>query len=818
MGLSQSLFTGVTGLRGHQTRLDVIGNNLANVNTVGFRRSTVEFGDLISHTISDGQAPQGTSGGTDPMQIGLGSLVEAVHRDLTTAGFEATGNTQDLAIEGNGFFVVRNGTEQMYTLDGTFRLDANGDLVTAAGNHVQGTLTDPVTGLPPTPTQGGLHDLHIQVGQTDAVASTSQMGFIGNLSGSGLTAGSGSRLESAQLFTRLFDGTSAAAGAAVVADNVISFVPSVSLPGFTTADNLAKVSIGDQVFLSGAGVNQGLYTVTAKDMLAGTVTVTGSSTVSTLSGPLTVNVPATRLTNLRTAAHVEDSTALMGGVFDESGNLLMQNQVTDAFPTVDVIAQKGSQSIKRTFQYGDPSTAAPGIAEFDGTTLGDFASFLQDVLGLSTASATAGEAPGVPNIIPVGSGSDDGVADGDNFNEARVSFGRASDLGGAGGIGAAVARTGTGSLASGTGGGTVLVDSSATNPFAGLVAGDEIRLSGTGVTEGYYRVSDASVIGDSVTLVGLGPVAQDSAGRTGVTGVKWELAPNRLYVNGNLGTANGITQLQFRSGTTNADIFSNGVIEQATGESAFTTARFFDSAGGEHELDLTLVQVGRTSGSSTWRWYAEAPDDSTRVVTPGTPPAASGRNTHRSVGWGDIVFDANGTFVRAEPDALGHSRQVTVDLASSGVLTPQNINIDFSKLTQFASSESVINMSTQNGNAAGVLQNYSVSRSGDVTGQFSNGVSKVLGKVAMANFQNAEGLLAVGSNNFREDTSSGPPLVGSAGTLGLGSIVAGSLNLSNVDIAQEFTDMIVTQRAFQANARTITVSDQLLVELVNLIH
>jgi flagellar hook protein FlgE len=122
----------------------------------------------------------------------------------------------------------------------------------------------------------------------------------------------------------------------------------------------------------------------------------------------------------------------------------------------------------------------------------------------------------------------------------------------------------------------------------------------------------------------------------------------------------------------------------------------------------------------------------------------------------------------------------------------------------------------QNGREAGTLQGFSLSKDGTLVGQFSNGESLAVGRIALATFANAGGLEKAGSSGYRATANSGDPQVGVPGSPGVGSITSGTLEMSNVDLSQEFTNLIVAQRGFQANARIITTSDEVLQELTNL--
>jgi flagellar hook protein FlgE len=162
----RALSAAVSGLRTNQAALDVIGNNIANVNTLGFKASQSEFSDLLSQTIAGEQAPSATVGGKDAMQIGLGSAVGAIRTLFTQGVIQSTNNPSDLAIQGEGFFVVRDGTDQLYSRAGAFTLDADG------------TLVDGVTGYR---LQGANGDITIAPGSMIPGSATTTETFGGNL-------------------------------------------------------------------------------------------------------------------------------------------------------------------------------------------------------------------------------------------------------------------------------------------------------------------------------------------------------------------------------------------------------------------------------------------------------------------------------------------------------------------------------------------------------------------------------------------------------------------------------------------------------------
>ncbi|NNG66660.1 flagellar basal-body rod protein FlgF [Caldanaerobacter subterraneus] len=137
----RSMYSAISGLQAHQARLDVIGNNIANVNTVGYKASRMTFKEIFSQTIKGASAPQGNGGGTNPQQIGLGVAIASIDTLFTRGGAQRTDNPTDLSIDGNGFFIVSNGESILYTRAGNFSFDSNGDLVTPDGYKVLGWMS-----------------------------------------------------------------------------------------------------------------------------------------------------------------------------------------------------------------------------------------------------------------------------------------------------------------------------------------------------------------------------------------------------------------------------------------------------------------------------------------------------------------------------------------------------------------------------------------------------------------------------------------------------------------------------------------------------
>jgi flagellar hook protein FlgE len=221
----------------------------------------------------------------------------------------------------------------------------------------------------------------------------------------------------------------------------------------------------------------------------------------------------------------------------------------------------------------------------------------------------------------------------------------------------------------------------------------------------------------------------------------------------------------------------------------------YDSAGAPHALQITFTNTA----PGQWDWTATS---ATAAVTP--------------AGNGTVSFNANGSLAGFTYPGGASSLTLTPTGGQPFTITinPGTVN-GFNGLAGFANpSNAVVN--SQNGYASGTLQEISVDAKGIITGFFSNGVSRSLAQIALARFNNPSGLIRAGDNVFEGSPNSGQAVIGFAGGTDASSISAGALESSNVDISQEFTNMIIAQRGFQANARVITTADEMLNELVNI--
>ncbi len=289
-----------------------------------------------------------------------------------------------------------------------------------------------------------------------------------------------------------------------------------------------------------------------------------------------------------------------------------------------------------------------------------------------------------------------------------------------------------------------------------------------------------------------------------VPGVSLDPATGVLTVVGNTGEVN---DLDFRSsdfrilnadGTVSSTPFTFAREAEADGESVRNTFVVFDSLGTAINVDLTMVLESKQGGNgTTWRYYSDSDDDS---------DLATALNT------GTVDFDANGRIVGTP------SFDLRIDRTGTGAASPLDFSIQFSSdsdsVTALASQSSALAATYQDGAPIGTLSSYSVGTNGIITGAFTNGLTRTVGQIALATFSNAEGLVDIGSNLFTPGPNSGTAVVGPAQELGAGRIVGGALELSNVDLSQEFINLILASTGYSAASRVITTTDQLMQQLL----
>lgn len=306
--MMRSLYSGVSGLKNHQTRMDVVGNNISNVNTTGFKSSRVTFSDTLSQTLSGASAPTENRGGTNPKQIGLGSATSAIDTLFTDGSVQSTGVNTDLCLSGNGLFIVKDGNLSYYTRNGNFKFDKEGYYVNSDGLKVQGwSATTPGDAIN---TNGQPSEICIPAGKTMAASATKVATFSKNLD---------------------------------AAEPMIKSM-SVTYVDGTTADVPAKTTNAVEVgknFDAGAGAG-------AKQVASITLKMTDGTTTTETSGAFKLNNSKPKTT--------------IATIYDSLGNA---HNVTIYMTKTEVSSKNGN---KWTISLDPAGTTKQTITESDGTT------------------------------------------------------------------------------------------------------------------------------------------------------------------------------------------------------------------------------------------------------------------------------------------------------------------------------------------------------------------------------------------------------------------------------------------------------------------
>jgi flagellar hook protein FlgE len=278
-------------------------------------------------------------------------------------------------------------------------------------------------------------------------------------------------------------------------------------------------------------------------------------------------------------------------------------------------------------------------------------------------------------------------------------------------------------------------------------------------------------------------------------------------VNGVVNTSGGLTPIQLPMGmtspptaTTSLSIDANLNSGAAVGDSYNTSVTVYDSLGTAQVLSLDFTNTG-----SGWTYNATLPSSA----------IAGGTGTTTTVASGTLNFDNNGNLTSSAPIAIS-----VPGLADGASTMAINWNLAGSNgqglITQVAGTSST-SSTTQNGNTSGTLSGFTINADGTITGAFTNG-SQTLGQIALANFANLEGLSQHGDNNYSATLASGSAVVGTPGSSSLGSLTGSALENSNVDMSTEFTNLIIAERGFQANAKSVTTFDQIAQDTINLVR
>ncbi|ECQ6596609.1 flagellar hook protein FlgE [Campylobacter jejuni] len=842
--MMRSLWSGVSGLQAHQVAMDVEGNNISNVNTTGFKYSRADFGTMFSQTVKIATAPTDGRGGSNPLQIGLGVSVSSTTRIHSQGSVQTTDKNTDVAINGDGFFMVSDdgGLTNYLTRSGDFKLDAYGNFVNNAGFVVQGwniNWDDQTIDSSRTP-----QNIFIDPGMHIPAAQSTEVAIKANLN-SGLNIGTSSR----NLYA-----LDSVHGWNTKTQRAEDENDTGTTQFYTTSKNAVEVTekgvdAGSLFNANGQGLNlregQGIW-VSYADAKFTTVTAGANGVFNensqttqqnvifwgnkdnavnldiTLNG---VNIQNANIRSLDEAiAYINTFTAPTDtrdgtGVkavkkADGSGIEFVNDNAdgtTDNMKNIDLVVKQTNTAGERfrvTWnQQNQNFTAATVKANGNSAWItGGTPGLTEERVQIITAhkyvySSTPVNIPpmynpdGGPGYDPANQ-NNPGTAENNYFqavqggllNTDSRTFRTTEDLRE---LLQRDARYGVDY----DGSGGFEIDGSDINEGVKVV-----------VTEnGNFAISNPNEIPQRPGFVMPGaPGTQDN--RT-THNMSFNIT---AYSNkqGTVSTNDAFTKI-FKA--FDGVLTVGGQIKESEQLklSAFSAGlEIYDSLGSKHTLEVQFVKQSTTQdGGNEWQMIIRVPEPA-EINTTGEGPT--------NIIVGTARFNNDGSLANYTPKTINFS-------PNNGAAPNQQIKLSFGTSGSndgLVSSNSASTLTGQatDGYTSGNLKPDAirVDDKGNILGEFTNGKTFAVAKIAMASVANNSGLEEIGGNLFKVTANSGNIVVGEAGTGGRGEMKTSALEMSNVDLSRSLTELIIIQRGYQANSKTISTSDQMLQTLIQL--
>lgn len=840
----RSLWSGVSGLQAHQVAMDVEGNNISNVNTTGFKYSRADFGTMFSQTVKIATAPTDGRGGSNPLQIGLGVSVSSTTRIHSQGSVQTTDKNTDVAINGDGFFMVSDdgGLTNYLTRSGDFKLDAYGNFVNNAGFVVQGwniNWDDQTIDSSRTP-----QNIFIDPGMHIPAAKSTEVAIKANLN-SGLNIGTSSR----NLYA-----LDSVHGWNTKTQRAEDENDTGTTQFYTTSKNAVEVTekgvdAGSLFNANGQGLNlregQGIW-VSYADAKFTTATAGANGVFNensqttqqnvifwgnkdnavnldiTLNG---VNIQNANIRSLDEAiAYINTFTAPTDtrdgtGVkavkkADGSGIEFVNDNAdgtTDNMKNIDLVVKQTNTAGERfrvTWnQQNQNFTAATVKANGNSAWItGGTPGLTEERVQIITAhkyvySSTPVNIPpmynpdGGPGYNPANQ-NNPGTAENNYFqavqggllNTDSRTFRTTEDLRE---LLQRDARYGVDY----DGSGGFEIDGSDINEGVKVV-----------VTEnGNFAISNPNEIPQRPGFVMPGaPGTQDN--RT-THNMSFNIT---AYSNkqGTVSTNDAFTKI-FKA--FDGVLTVGGQIKESEQLklSAFSAGlEIYDSLGSKHTLEVQFVKQSTTQdGGNEWQMIIRVPEPA-EINTTGEGPT--------NIIVGTARFNNDGSLANYTPRTINFS-------PNNGAAPNQQIKLSFGTSGSndgLVSSNSASTLTGQatDGYTSGNLKPDAirVDDKGNILGEFTNGKTFAVAKIAMASVANNSGLEEIGGNLFKVTANSGNIVVGEAGTGGRGEMKTSALEMSNVDLSRSLTELIIIQRGYQANSKTISTSDQMLQTLIQL--
>lgn len=839
----RSLWSGVSGLQAHQVAMDVEGNNISNVNTTGFKYSRADFGTMFSQTVKIATAPTDGRGGSNPLQIGLGVSVSSTTRIHSQGSVQTTDKNTDVAINGDGFFMVSDdgGLTRYLTRSGDFKLDAYGNFVNNAGFVVQGwniNWDDQTIDSSRSP-----KNIFIDPGMHIPAAKSTEVAIKANLN-SGLNIGNAARplyaLDSVHGFNKKTGETKDEN------DNGITQF-------YTTSKNSMEVTekgvdAGSLFNGSGQGLNlregQGIWMSFADSKFTtnGTnrtgfdannktnqnnVVFWGSENQKTrlditLNGVAIQNADITSLDQaiayINTFTNPQEGREGTGIVASKNANgtgIIFTNRnengTTDNMKNINLVvnAQNTAGELwNATWNQGNNNfTFGNGKVNANGSVWTATGGTNNQTTGPTNAVVITAHKytySSSPQNIPPMYNPDGGAQFTDNDNNANTkptdpASGNYWDAlrGSLYNTDVRVFRT-TEDLRE-----LLQRDARYGVDYNGNGAEDiNQKVTITVSDDGRFTVSNAKQ--DS-------QIPANALQNQAVTTTAKDLSFNvTAYTDalGKVSTNDAFTKI-FKAFDGVQTAGSQKKESEQLKLSAFSAGlEIYDSLGSKHTLEVQFVKQSTTQdGGNEWQMIIRVPEPA-EINTTGEGP--------NNIVVGTARFNNDGSLASYNPKTLNFS-------PNNGAAPNQQIKLSFGTSGSndgLVSSNSASTLTGQatDGYTSGNLKPDAirVDDKGNILGEFTNGKTFAVAKIAMASVANNSGLEEIGGNLFKVTANSGAIVVGEAGTGGRGEMKTSALEMSNVDLSRSLTELIIIQRGYQANSKTISTSDQMLQTLIQL--
>ncbi|EOI5186392.1 TPA: flagellar hook protein FlgE [Campylobacter jejuni] len=850
--MMRSLWSGVSGLQAHQVAMDVEGNNISNVNTTGFKYSRADFGTMFSQTVKIATAPTDGRGGSNPLQIGLGVSVSSTTRIHSQGSVQTTDKNTDVAINGDGFFMVSDdgGLTNYLTRSGDFKLDAYGNFVNNAGFVVQGwniNWDDQTIDSSRTP-----QNIFIDPGMHIPAAKSTEVAIKANLN-SGLNIGTSSR----NLYA-----LDSVHGWNTKTQRAEDENDTGTTQFYTTSKNSVEVTekgvdAGALFNANGTGLNlrdgQGIWVSYADakfttdrangaNVFDPNLTVAQQNNVifwgnKDIAVTLDINLNGVRIQNdnIRSLdeaiAYINTFTAPTDtrdgtGVkavkkADGSGIEFVNNNAdgtTDNMKNIDLTVNVGNSAGERNTINYDANT---GVFSPQGGNL----TTAQNDTDWIAGAAQAGQPQNVkvvtahkyiyssnPVTIPPMINPDGGPAFQPNngnrpTDPASANYWDAIQ----------------GSLKN-----TTERTFRTTEDLRELLQRDArygVDYNGSGIIDNATPTFDANDINQAVKVVVTenGNFAISNANETSTIPANAGAGAGAATTNPKNMSFN-ITAYSNKQGTVSTNdaftkifkafdgplVIGNQIKESEQLKlSAFSAGlEIYDSLGSKHTLEVQFVKQSTTQdGGNEWQMIIRVPEPA-EINTTGEGPT--------NIIVGTARFNNDGSLANYTPKTINFS-------PNNGAAPNQQIKLSFGTSGSndgLVSSNSASTLTGQatDGYTSGNLKPDAirVDDKGNILGEFTNGKTFAVAKIAMASVANNSGLEEIGGNLFKVTANSGNIVVGEAGTGGRGEMKTSALEMSNVDLSRSLTELIIIQRGYQANSKTISTSDQMLQTLIQL--